>query len=138
MGYSDFAITPLIYKVAHKCSKGQNKCLKKFSISATQAAILGIIEYLGDGAINQKTLSEHMGVMESSISSVIKTMIKNGLIYKEQSKTDGRNFILKITEKGKEIGEKMKASADEFDKKFYANLTSDERATLKNILIKLI
>lgn len=135
---ADFGITPLLYKVAHKCNKLQDECLKKFSISAKQAAILGVIEFLGDGAINQKALSEMMGVKESSVSSIVKTMIKNEMISKEQSKTDGRNYILTITRKGRRICNMIKSSADEFERTFYKNLSDEEKESLKNLLIKLV
>ncbi len=137
-GYADFGITPLLYKVAHKCNKKQDECLKKFSISTRQAAILGIIEYLGDGAINQKTLSEVMDIKESSVSSIVKTMIKNEMISKEQSKTDARNYILKITKKGRWICNKLKYSAEEFEGMFYKNLSDEEKESFKNILNKLV
>lgn len=136
--YADLGITPIMYRIAHNCIKVQNEWIKEFSISTPQAVILGLITFFSDYDINQKTLSEKMGVKESSISSIIKTMIKNGLIYKEQSKTDGRNYILKATDKGAEISVKVEASAKKFEDYFYAKLTTDEKTQLKNILLKLI
>ncbi len=134
----DFGITPLLYRVAHNCVEEQNKWMKDLSISAPQAAILGIIEFLGDGEINQKTVSDKIGVKEASVSSIIKTMINKGLINKEKSKTDGRNYILKITEKGRKISGDIKENADEFENYFYKMLDENEKESLKNILIKLI
>ena len=72
----DMGITPLLYKVAHKCILMQNEKLKDYSISAQQVALLGMIVFLGkDNGINQKTISKEMQVKESSVSSLVKTMI---------------------------------------------------------------
>ena len=138
ISYADVGITPLLYRAAHKCNQLQDEHLKKFEISSRQAVILALIQYIGDGAINQKTLSKMMNVKESSVSSIVKTMIKNEVISKKQSKTDGRNYILTITEKGKQICNKLKNSYEEFEDVFYKNFTDEEKKIFKNLLIKLI
>lgn len=79
-----------------------------------------------------------MGVKESSVSSIVKTMIKNEMISKEQSKTDGRNYVLTITRKGRRICNMIKSSAGEFERTFYKNLSDEEKESLKNLLIKLV
>lgn len=134
----DMGITPLLYMVAHKCSLTYNKKLKEFSISMQQAAILAVIDLIGNGAMNQKTLSKEMCVKESSVSSIVKTMIKNNFIYKEQSKEDARNQILKVTEKGKEIMERLKNSAEKLENELYGHLSDDEINNLIAILKKMV
>ena len=134
----DMGITPLLYKVAHKCNHTCNEKLKQLSVSIQQGAILMIIELIDEGKLNQKNLSNELGVKESSISSIIKTMIKNDLIYKEQSKTDGRNQLLKITRKGKQICDAMKESARDVEQELYGSLTEEERESFIAILKKLL
>ena len=136
--FEEFGITPFLYMVAHRCNQLQDEYLKKFNVSGKQAAVLGVIEFLGDGAINQKRLGETLGVKESSVSSIVKTMIKNELIKKAQSSEDARNYIITITEKGKKICDQFKNSIAEFEKTFYSNLSEDERKSFKKLLIKLI
>lgn len=133
----DIGITPLLYRVAHKCNLIHNEKLKEFSVSIQQVAVLGVIEFIGDGAINQKTLSDEMGIKESSISSLIKTMIKNNLIYKEQSKSDGRNMLLKATQRGKDICSHLKANVGKVEDELYGSLTDEERKSFIAILKKL-
>ncbi len=134
----NMGITPLLYQASHKCMMMQNEILKKFNISVMQAAILGIIRFVEDGAVNQKTLSKEMGVKESSVSSMINTMIKNGLIVREQSKTDARNKILRLGERGRAITEFIEGSAKDIENMLYGHLTEEEKSSLVNILKKLI
>lgn len=135
----DMGITPLLYKVAHKCILMQNEKLKDYSISAQQAALLGMIVFLGkDNGINQKTISKEMQVKESSVSSLVKTMIKNGFIFKEQSKEDGRNYIIKLTDKGNEIIEVLKNTKGQIEKEIYGHLSEEEKDRLIKTLIKLV
>lgn len=134
----DVGITPLLYIAAHKCTVIHNEMVKEFSISVQQAAVLAIIEFMGNGEMNQKRLSDEMSVKESSVSSIVKTMVKNNFIYKEQSKSDGRNQILKATEKGKEVCEKLKNTAKRVEEELYGHLSETEREELINILKKLV
>lgn len=138
LGNIDMGITPLLYKAAHKCALIHNEMIKEFSISIQQAAVLAIIEFIGDGAINQKTLSDEMSVKESSVSSIIKNMIKNNLIYKVQSKEDARKQILMVTDKGKKVCECLEKSAAKVENELYGHLTGKEREELINILKKLV
>lgn len=135
---ADIGITPLLYRVAHKCSLIHNEKLKEFSISIQQAAVLAAVEFMGNGEMNQKRLSDEMCIKESSVSSIVKTMIKNNFIYREQSKTDGRNQILKATEKGKEVCENIKNTAKRVEEEIYGHLSETEREELMAILKKLV
>lgn len=135
----DMGITPLLYKVAHKCILMQNEKLKDYSISAQQAALLGMIVFFGkENGINQKTISTEMQVKESSVSSLVKTMVKNGLIYKEQSKEDGRNYIIKLTDKGDEIIEVLKNTSGQIEEEIYSHLSKEEKNGLIKTLMKLV
>ena len=127
----NMGITPLLYQASHKCMMMQNEILKKFNISVMQAAILAIIRFVEDGTVNQRTLSREMGVKESSVSSMINTMIKNDLIIREQSKTDAR-------ERGREITEFIENSAQDVENELYGHLTEEEKSSLVSILKKLI
>lgn len=136
--FEEFGVTPLLYMVAHRCNQLQDEYLKRFNVSGKQAAALGVIEFLGDGTINQKKLGETLGVKESSVSSIVKTMIRNELIKKEQSRRDARNYIITITDKGRMICEQFRNTIEEFEKEFYKNLSDDEIKSFKNLLRKLI
>ena len=134
----DVGITPLLYRAAHRCTVIHNEMFKEFSISVQQVAVLSVIEFVGNGEMNQKRLSDEMSIKESSASSIVKTMIKNNFIYKEQSKTDGRNQILKITEKGKDVFKKLKSTAKKAEEDLYGHLSETEREELTIILKKLV
>ncbi len=134
----NMGITPLLYQASHKCMMMQNEILKKFNISVMQAAILAIIRFVEDGTVNQRTLSREMGVKESSVSSMINTMIKNDLIIREQSKTDARSKLLRLGERGREITEFIENSAQDVENELYGHLTEEEKSSLVSILKKLI
>ncbi len=131
-------IIPLLYKVAHKCLEGNSNGLKKYGISTPQAMILGMIghEFKGQD-ITQKDISNKLGIKESSVSSVIKTMIKNNLLTKEQSNIDARKYILKLTKKSNEMLEEIKRYYIEYEKVFLSVLDEKEKVLLENILSKL-
>ncbi|MDO5388444.1 MAG: winged helix DNA-binding protein [Clostridia bacterium] len=135
----DIGITALLYRVAHKCMVMQSEKLKVYSVSPQQAVVLGTIIFIGkNNSVNQKAISREMHVKESSVSSIVKTMVKNGFISKEQSKDDARNYIIKLTDKGREIAYILKSLAEQVEEEIYERLSNDEKENLIKILKKLI
>lgn len=62
--------------------------------------VLGFLYNHRDEDIFQKDIEEEMGIRKSSVTSLINTLEKNGLITREQTKNDGRFKKVVLTKKG--------------------------------------
>ncbi len=58
--------------------------------------------WIKDG-INQKSLSEKAYVAENTTVTIVNAMLKSGLVRRERSEDDGRQFNVYLTEKGKAL-----------------------------------
>ncbi|MGN1318942.1 MAG: MarR family winged helix-turn-helix transcriptional regulator [Lachnospirales bacterium] len=131
-------IIQIFYKISHECARIAEEHLKNFKMSFPQIVILHIIYNNGDKALCQKDLVELLGVKGSSVTSIINTMTKSGLIERANCNTDGRKVLINLTEKGREVHCQVEKSLDDIKIGVFDNLTREETEQLLNILLKII
>lgn len=127
-------ITLLLGRVAKRAKDSIDKEVIELGINTPQIIILFILSRCRDIEINQKFLANILEIKNSSVSSIINSMLKRELITKIKNEKDGRSFIIDLTEKGMEIAEIIKNKAFKFEEEIYSNLTAEE----KDLLIKLL
>lgn len=126
-----------LYYIGHKCFTIAEERMKPYKISFPQSVVLHIIFNNKDKNICQKDIVDILGVKGSSVTSIINTMSKNNLIERIQCSNDARKIIIKGTEKGKDIYEKISSDVMNSDTHLFDNLTREEKELLLNILLKI-
>lgn len=91
----------------------------------------------GDSAC-QKDIEKYINLRASSVSILLSTLEKNGLITRTVADGDARTKYVSLTDKGEEICIKSKLRMDECDGVIQSALSEDEQDTLKNLLDKII
>lgn len=76
--------------------------LKSKNSSVSNPAQCEILVMLSenDGSAVQKDIETALGLRKSTVSGILDTMIRNGLVEKTDSKTDLRSKVISLTEKG--------------------------------------
>lgn len=69
--------------------------------------VLGFLYNHRNEDIFQKDIEEEMGIRKSSVTSLINTLEKNGLIKREQTKSDARFKKVVLTQKGVLVHEEV-------------------------------
>lgn len=82
-------------------------------------------------------LIDSMFYHKSHATRSITKLVDDGFIIKERNPNDGRAFILKITESGKEEAKKVIAIMDEFNEMVESVITDEERKILEDITIRI-
>ena len=100
--------------------------------------ILGFLHRNIDNNVNQKAIQEKMKVKGSSVTSILNTMQKSGLITKVVNPDDGREFFIKLTEKGKYIGGNIKSVLEGIDGKAEEILNEEDKIVLRSLLQKIL
>ncbi|KFF75815.1 MarR family transcriptional regulator [Chryseobacterium sp. P1-3] len=89
-----------------------------------------LIEVLGilsrDNGINQQEISNKVSKDKSSITYLINSLVKRGLVERTEDKNDRRNKQVFLTSKGKEIIETVYPWALELYKKAAGDITGNE------------
>ena len=84
-----------------------------------------VIKYLVNNKNNivyQKDIEKKLGLRKSTISGILSTMIKNGIITRTESTTDLRSKEIRLSDKGLELDKKIKKKAIEFENLLQNNI----------------
>ena len=97
----ELLITYLTY-AAQQVKVEFEKILKNYGCSWPQALTIGFIKKFNENnkTVNQKDIAEAYGIKGPSVTSLIKTMEKNGFITRVKNKNDARSYDVFLTEKG--------------------------------------
>ena len=110
--------------------------LKELGISPKKAAVLRITkEYpnISLSCLSGMTVSD-----PSTITRIIDSLTKQGLIIRKDSKEDRRAFVLSLSEKGEKLAEIVKIKHENIAETVFDCLSQDEQKTLKNLLKKIV
>lgn len=86
----------------------------------------------------QSDVAEGLHVSAPSITNSLKRMETNGLVKREVDESDARRFTLSVTEKGKDISDKVRENFDRIDALTIGELSEEEKQQLYTIMGKLI
>lgn len=116
---------------------------RRLSQQLPQAGLLPgqpkILEFLLEhNASTQKAVSEGCFLDKSTVTTLLKRMEKDILIYKQPHPTDQRSSLICLTEKGKEKALWVQQSLNAIDETEFASIPSAEREQFLATLGKII
>ena len=97
-----------------------------------------VISYLhrNPGA-NQRNIAEFADVTTSAVNQTVKSMLEEGYLRKETDECDKRHSRLYLTEKGEEIGKKLRERLSASDEVITDLVTPEKEAELIELLDKI-
>lgn len=111
------------------------KCLNM--PTPTQIQIMGYILENDGKTIYQKDLEEILNLRRATVSGVLGTMEKHGLLMRSVSEEDARTKAIVLTEKARDIFRKMSQTLKELECKIVQNISNDELNIFMNVLNKM-
>jgi DNA-binding MarR family transcriptional regulator len=112
--------------------KSFNKEIKEFNISSEQYAVLNLIN---KKEVTPTEISQIFNKDKAAITRFINSLEKKGFVKKKS--IDKRSYKLFITEKGKEVLEKVDKKAAKFRKKIDSNISKEEIECLFEVFDKI-
>lgn len=88
-----------------------------------------VIKYLiknKNSIVYQKDIEKKLGLRKSTVSGILGTMIKNGIIIRTDSSNDLRSKEIRLTETGYKLDKTMKKRTIEFEKILQNNISNEE------------
>lgn len=132
-----FELTIKINSFAKRLTRLQNEFLEKFSITSTQAKVLGIIKAHKNSDICPKHLEEKFSLTAPSVTSLLNGLEKNGFIVRVAVKDDGRAKNIRTTPKGDAACESFLNIMREVEHNATKNLTAEEIAGFKQTIARM-
>ena len=93
----------------------KEEVLGEAGISFPQVLVLGFLKENAGRDVNQKAIGAKMKLKGSSVTSLIGTMTKNGLLEKKGNPLDGREYFVTLIEKGSALAERIKEMVNSID-----------------------
>ena len=86
----------------------------------------------------QKELAQAMGMTKAPVSRILDRLVEKKLVRREESATDRRERLVKLTAAGRLLVPKLAKMADGNDDDFFACLSKEEQTTVLRIMQKLV
>lgn len=136
MEHSRETFSTLVYRVNKRLKQGLQEKLRDYDITTDQWIILRKIA-LDSGKYNQRELADSCFKERAAITRMIDLMEKKQLIYRSNSPTDRREYLLYITDEGRNLYEStLERVSSEYDA-IYEVLSKDEVEEAITLLEKL-
>lgn len=104
----------------------QSSIMKKYGLTARQALIIAYLSTHKKEVVTQKVLEDHLHLTNPTITVMVRTMIKKGLIRKERVEEDARKYRLFLTDRAKEVEEVSRREAIDLDRRFYQGVSDTD------------
>lgn len=101
-----------------------NNALAQYDLNLIQ--VLCMLRVYNEENLNQKDLSNSLYITKGAITKAIKKLESNGIIIREQSSTDKRHNILRLSEKGKNLIPILEEINNEWEKKMGLDKLDDD------------
>jgi DNA-binding MarR family transcriptional regulator len=125
----------LMRKVSTAAFEAFARSTAEYGLHPMHFGVLQILE--AEEPISQQELGRRAGVDPSTMVARMDVLEENGLIERTRSPDDRRSYEIRLSKKGRQALKKLRGVAAEHSKRIYGVLSDEERATLKELLIKL-
>ena len=126
-----------IRNIAHLMANMQDRCLSSYGLSNQQARILMFLSkhnIRGQRNIKRKDLENYLNLKGSSVTSLMNSLEKNGLLERNQSEKDARRTELSLTDKAKELVQQMDLIFEATDNQLQEGMSEEEKMTFRLLL----
>lgn len=125
--------------IGHKLKRLGDLNLEEKGITFSQLRVLGfLMRHAEDGGALQRDLEEALGVRRSSVTAILQTMEKAGIIARDGVDGDGRKKRIAVTDKGKRLDGELRAFMDSLEDELAQIYTPQELDTLTVLTDKML
>jgi len=124
-----------IFSLLHRAGQIADEIFASYVAELTprQYLVLSAIAELGDG-VNQRAISAHTGIDRSTVSEVVRRLMKRGYVLRPRSGEDARNYSIRLTSSGREMLAAAKQVARMAATAFFNTLPGEHRVPLISAL----
>lgn len=134
VGFDDLLGYNLI-EIARKVNVLMNKELENIGITFPQYRLISRLWL--EGELTQKELHELLSISAATLTPMIKTLEKKGLIVRKTDKNDGRSNKISITDLGVELRNQAFETVMNFEKQYFNTMQKEETQLLLKWLKKI-
>ncbi len=108
---------------------------RHYGLTGPQVTAVKMLESLGD--LSLSALSARMSAKNSTVTGIVDRMERDGLVQRLRSETDRRVVLIRLTDEGAALAEKIPLESMQIFTTALGSLTTDEREQLTQLLLKV-
>ncbi|WP_099519019.1 MarR family winged helix-turn-helix transcriptional regulator [Paenibacillus sp. BIHB 4019] len=128
----DDEIRQLLDKIAAQTRRDYANMLRELHLHVGQDNMLCLL-WKGDG-ITQLQLCESLNCEPSTVTNMLNTLEKNGIVYRQRDSTDARISRVYLTAKGSQLEEPVKKIWYTQQEKLLQSILPEERLLLRRLM----
>ena len=106
--------------------------------AATFGVLVTLARIGGERGVSQRRLMDELGLTSGTISVRMDRLVEEGLVERRPDPELRRNSLITLTERGRELFERVVPAHLENERRMLAALDAEEQATLAGLLRKLL
>lgn len=110
--------------------------LQPLEVSPAGGLVLGILKDAGQ-PLPPNYISERLIVSRATVTGVLDTLVKRGLVRRESHPTDRRMVLVHLTKAGSRMADRVRRTVHNGEAEWMGSLSEPERARLTELLGKL-
>lgn len=135
---NDFIIGKLIKELHTALENNFNKFFRKYKLTSSQMDILMFLFKNEKNTVNQRDIENYLSLSNPTIAGTLLRLEKKGFITRKISLEDKRYKEIYLTDKAWELKDIIFGYIQNNDSKMFADMSEEEKANLKNIILKLL
>jgi DNA-binding MarR family transcriptional regulator len=129
-------IMDMIYQMKKKCAYIDQKLMDELNLSQSELQFFSSLDNCM--VINSNELGRTMGLSPSRVSRVVDKLVLNGYLDRSTDTSDRRAIVLCLTQKGKEIKDRISQERLHCEKQVLKVLPEEEIQKFHDIMGKII
>lgn len=117
---------------------GQELARRRLQPLGLSVQMCGVLNLLAEGPISQQTLGEQLGIDRTTVVELIDDLEAKGAVVRRRRPDDRRSYALSLTPSGKALQKRAARAFDAAAEEVFAPLKASERASLVDMLAKVI
>ena len=131
-------IAILIKKLSLEIDKLSNPILEPYDLTNSQFKILKYLLMTPEGTVRQVDIEHYFSMTNPTVTGLVHTLEKKGLIERKVNPADSRSKILIPTQRTLEMKDLLYSLGERLEAELTHTLTHDERQELLRLLNKLL
>ena len=127
----------LLRKITTEFEINLDKFFSQYSLSSGRFTLMILLNKHTDGLMPSE-LAQMVGVTQATISGLINSLEKAGIVQRTTHEKDGRSYVIKLTENGKALTAKILPEYQSRINNFWAEFGSDEKNSINDFFTRLI
>ena len=103
-----------------------------YGVTLSQAYTIGALQK--NSMLTMNELSQELGLAMSTLTRIIDVLVKNEIVMRQQSTQDRRKVCVELTDKGKDLAEKLKVCGEKFWQKIIDEIPREKMDEIANNL----